>query len=164
MLVTRRPFRPPVLDIRLLGLTAAVTLASCGSNGPPIDQGPVVATRRFVSNAASLVGRSFNLMGVNLRKNRLQQSVVIPATFVSASQLTVAEAIRACSEVPPETSTTLCSASRSETRAPRRSGGTSSSSARTTWGMPEPCVPCAWRRVHQRRAMSLPARTGPRPG
>ncbi len=56
----------------------------------PYDMGvrPFVATRRFVTNASTLVGRSFNLMGVNLRKNRLQQSVVIPATFVSATQLT----------------------------------------------------------------------------
>lgn len=59
----------------------------------PYDMGvrPFVASRRFVADAATLVGRSFNLLGVNLRKSLAHppESVVLPATFDSTTQLTV---------------------------------------------------------------------------
>lgn len=45
-------FHPRALPVRLLGLTAAVALAGCGSNGPPVQEGPVSATRRFVTSNA----------------------------------------------------------------------------------------------------------------
>ncbi|MFO1339815.1 MAG: DUF11 domain-containing protein [Burkholderiaceae bacterium] len=62
----------------------------------PYDMGvrPFVASRRFVADPATLVGRSFNLMGVNLRKSLAHppESVVLPATFDSTTQLTLCQA------------------------------------------------------------------------
>lgn len=49
----------------------------------PYDQGvrPFVASRSFSSDIAGLNGRSFNLMGLNLRRNSTIQAPVLPSTF-----------------------------------------------------------------------------------
>ncbi|HJV68114.1 CARDB domain-containing protein [Ideonella sp.] len=49
----------------------------------PYDHGvrPFVAARVFSSDTAALVGRSFNQLGVNLRRNDKLESVVLPSTF-----------------------------------------------------------------------------------
>jgi len=49
----------------------------------PYDHGvrPFVAARVFSTDTAALAGRSFNLLGVNLRRNDSLESVVLPSTF-----------------------------------------------------------------------------------
>lgn len=42
---------------------------------------PFVAARTFSTDVAALAGRSFNLLGVNLRRNEILESVVLPSTF-----------------------------------------------------------------------------------
>jgi uncharacterized repeat protein (TIGR01451 family) len=42
---------------------------------------PFVASRTFTTNYAPLVGKDFNLLGINLRRNDSLESVALPATF-----------------------------------------------------------------------------------
>jgi uncharacterized repeat protein (TIGR01451 family) len=52
---------------------------------------PFVASRRFRTDIAALAGTSFNLMGLNLRRNDIIESVVQPST-IGASVLQVCKA------------------------------------------------------------------------
>lgn len=46
---------------------------------------PFVGARKFTTSSATLSGKSFNMLGVNLRRNDSLEAVVLPATFAVGS-------------------------------------------------------------------------------